>query len=308
MLNNPVILVCTDFSPPSDYAMKSAENIRRRVGGKVHALHVSDFPVHWEWISVDLSSPLFGGDVEITLLNSLKKLMREQVQRCELECTTEVSLGQVYQGIQETIDKVKPDLVILGHRGRASGPFQLGSMAAKIIASCKKPVLVSKKVLNIPLEKVAGLVSTIGPMQDIIAATEEFSFLLSAEPEIVSLWKNLSVQYFNLTTLLKSYPLLSFEQEEKDLIMAKMRERINEALDVHSKCKVRVDVTDEKHVAYQLARILHEDEVDLAIMGRHQKGMMEKLLIGSETRRMLEFYHGNILVLPPPTLRIERSS
>lgn len=299
MLNNPFVLVCTDFSPTSDFAMISAENIRRRVGGKVHAIHISDFPVHWEWISVDTNSPLFSGDVEITLLTSLKKRMQEQVERCELECTSDVSLYQIYPGIRDAIEKLNPDLVIIGHKGASEGPFQLGGMASKIVASSNRPVLVVRKVLTVPLNKVAGLVSINGPMKEIIAMTEEFSFLLSAEPEIVSLWKNVSVHFSNLLALLKSYPMVNIEQEEKELLLSKMRERINNALDVHSKCKIRVDVTDEKRVANHLAKILHEDNVDLAIMARHQKGIMEKILIGSETRRMLELFQGNILVLPP---------
>ena len=125
MLSNPVILVYTDFSIPSDYAMKSAENIRKRVGGKVHVIHVSDFPVHWDWISVGTNSPLFTGDVEISLLNSLKKLMQDQVKRCELECTTDIFLNQIYEGMHATINKLNPDLVIMGHKGKTPGPFQL---------------------------------------------------------------------------------------------------------------------------------------------------------------------------------------
>ncbi len=299
MLTNPVTVVCTDFSQPSDFAMKSAESIRRRVGGKVHAIHVSDFPVHWEWITVDSSSLLYAGDVEITLLNSLGKLMQEQVKRCELECTTGVSLNQVFEGIDTLIEKINPDLVIMGHRGESRGPFQLGSMTAKVLAASKKPVLVIKKPLTIPLGKVAGLVSTTEPMGQIISATEEFSYLLSAEPEIVSLWKDITPQFHNLSALIKANHKINFGQEEKELILSKMRERIISELDVHSKCKVRVDVTDEKHVANHLARILQDDNVDLVIMERHEKGIMDKMLIGSETRRMLELFNGNILVLPP---------
>jgi len=78
-----------------------------------------------------------------------------------------------------------------------------------------------------------------------------------------------------------------------------MREEISKVLDPHSNCKIRVEMTVEKHLAYHLVKILDEDKVDLVVMKRHQKGILDKILIGSETRRMLEIYSGNILVLPP---------
>jgi hypothetical protein len=38
-------------------------------------------------------------------------------------------------------------------------------------------------------------------------------------------------------------------------------------------------------------------------MRRHQAELLEKILIGSETRRMLEIFHGNLLILPPSQRR-----
>jgi hypothetical protein len=60
-----------------------------------------------------------------------------------------------------------------------------------------------------------------------------------------------------------------------------------------------VGVTDELQVAYHLVNILQEDQVDVAIMQRHQKKIMDRMMIGSETKRMIELFTGNLLVLPP---------
>jgi hypothetical protein len=40
-------------------------------------------------------------------------------------------------------------------------------------------------------------------------------------------------------------------------------------------------------------------KMDVIIMQRHQSTYLEKILIGSETRRMIEIFEGNIIILPP---------
>ncbi len=287
MLKNPLILVCTDFSQESDYAMKSAENLRRRVGGRVHAIHVSDFPMQRKWFAIEGDFSVFSADFEISHLRPLKKYLQEQITRCEVECTSDVFLEQSYTGISMAIEKINPDLVMMGHKGRSLGPFPIGGTTAKIVASSHKPVLVIKKVLPVPLGKVAGLVSISEPMNSIITATEDFSFSLSANPMLISLFQDISVEYEK------------FKNENPELMLARIRQRITTELDKNSKCNVRVEISDKCHVANELVKILEEEHVDLAIMKRHRKELIEKMFIGSETRRVLELFTGNILVLPP---------
>ena len=300
MLSSPNILVCTDFKQTSDFALKSAETIRKKVGGKIHVIHISDIPVNWDWVSQESSYQLQSAKLDADLYKSLQKMMSEQKKRCEVDCTTEVSLGPTYDGIMDSISKKKPDLVLMGHKGHAHGIFSLGGIASKVVSTASVPILVIKKNLCSPLGKVAGLVDTNNNMmKPIILATEEFSFLLSAQAEIISLWKNVTSQFYNLAPIEKVHPLLDLRQEVKEAILNKMMNEITKNLDEHTKCRVRVEISDEKQVAYHLVKILEEDLVDLAIMKRHQRKSMEKVFIGSETRRMLELFNGNILVLPP---------
>lgn len=299
MLSSPNILVCTDFKQTSDYALRSAEAIRKKVGGNIHVIHISDIPVNWDWVSRESSFLLNNEKLNVDLLKSLEKMMSDQINRCEVVCTSDVSLGPTYEGIMEAFKKKKPDLVLIGHKGHAHEVFNFGGIATKVVASAHVPVLVIKKLLHYPLGKVAGLVDTTDIMESIILATEEFSFLLSAQAEVISLWKNITSHFYNLAPVEKIHPLLDLKQEVKDAILNKMKTEIANHLDEHTKCRVRVEITDEKQVAYHLVKILEEDLVDLVIMKRHQRKLLEKIFIGSETRRMLEIFNGNVLVLPP---------
>jgi nucleotide-binding universal stress UspA family protein len=290
MLSKPTILVCTDFNQASDFALKSAETIRKKVGGSLHVLHIADFPVQWDWLAQDSAYLLQTEKINLELLRSLRQRMAEQVRRCEVHGTTDVVLGSTYEGIMQHISTMKPDMVIMGHKGKSQGLFNLGGIVSKVVASSTVPVMVTKKYLGSSVGKVAGLVDSSHLMKPIVTATEEMAFLLSVEPEIVSLWRNVTSQH---------HTFLDEDSEYRGVILKRMKEEITKNLDEHSKCKVRVDISDEKQIAYHLVNILEEDKVDLAIMKRHQKDFLQKMLIGSETRRMLELFNGNILVLPP---------
>lgn len=299
MLNKPSILVLSDFKPPSDCALRSAENIRKKASGEIHLLHVSDIPVAWDWIAEGASALLMSEQTVAELSRSLHKLIDAQKKRCEVQCTSEIRMGIPFQTIQDAIIRKKPDLIIMGHRDYAPNIFTVGGMVTKVVSSSPVPVLVVRKDLTFPLGKVAGLVDTQSDIQPIINATEEFSFLLSAGAEIISLWKSSDSFFTKVTAMEKITQSHQLSPDEREVILFWMRSKITEALDTHSKCKVRVDITEERQVAYHLAELLALEQVELAVMKRHEKKILEKMLIGSATRRMLEIFNGNVLVLPP---------
>lgn len=298
MLSRPNILVCTDFSEYSDYALRAAEQIRWRSNGKMHLLHVSEYPLQWDWVEPDAKNMYLSETIRQDMNRKLEQRMKEQILRCEAQATFEVLNGIVFSGITETIRHNKTNLIIMGHKGKSTTPFHLGGQTAKVVASSPIPLLVVKGAFNI--NRVAALVDSNESMMGIINAAEEASFLFDSQLEVISLWRETFTQFFNLTSLDKNSKLLRLTQEEQEEVLDKMQKRIREQLDPHSKATIKVAITAERQVAYHLLDILKKDHTDLVVMERHQKGRVEKLLIGSETRRMLELFSGSLLILPPP--------
>jgi nucleotide-binding universal stress UspA family protein len=300
MLNESRILVFTDFKPASDLVLRAAENIRKKTGGQIHVLHVSDIPVRWDWVAEGVSALLMNNKVINELSDSLHKMMANQIRRCEIHCTSKVSIGPVFEGLSDAIAKHKPDILMMGHDQHAPNLINLGSIVAKIVSSSTVPVLVIKKNLSfIPAIKVAALVDTESGMNSILEVTEELAMKLSAGMEVISLWKQSNSRFFEMAPAEKIAPDSKLSSESREILLGKIREDIHQKLIQHKHSKIRIEVSDERQVAYHLAKIMEEDNVDLAVMRRHQRGMLEKMFIGSETRRMLEIFDGNILVLPP---------
>lgn len=298
MLSKPTILVCTDLSEYSDTTLRAAEQIRRRANGKIHVLHMSEYPLQWDWVEPNVKDAYLSEAFRQQMNLGLEQRVEEQIRRCEAVASFEVLNGIIHSGIAEVINQQKATLLMMGHKGKSGTAFHLGGQTAKMVASSSIPLMVIKRDLEV--DRVAALVDTNETMKGVINAAEELSFLFSSKLEVISLWKETFTQFFNMSSLDKNSKLLRLTKEEQEDVLERMQKTIREQLDPHSKATVKVAITTERQVAYHLLDILREDHTDLVVMERHQKGRVEKLRIGSETRRMLELFPGNLLILPPP--------
>lgn len=300
MLSSPSILVCTDFKQNSDYALKSAEVLRQNTGGKIHLIHISNITTQWTWMAEESSALYEMENLRKEIMESLEQEMSKQVKRCEADCTTHISLQPTYYGIMENIKYQSYDIVILGHKSEKSlGLFNLGSIAQKIASTSNTPVLVVKKTLPPNLEKIAALVDTEDDFTSILAGAEELSFVLSAELIVLSLWQNIHTSLEKIIPKRSKHQKYVFEDKEKSLILDWMRSKISKELGSEIKNNIIVEISETKRLAKHLITILDREHIELVVMKRNQKKFLEKILLGSETRRMLEVYSGNILILPP---------
>lgn len=90
----------------------------------------------------------------------------------------------------------------------------------------------------------------------------------------------------------------STSKAEQEKMIKKLKEKIDGLLSDKQNTKVRVEVTQETKIAHALVNILNEDHANLAVMGSHSKNFLDRILLGSETKRVLELFEGNIVVLP----------
>lgn len=297
MISRPRILVCTDFSEAANLALLAAEKMRKKTNGIIHVLHVNEFPLQWDWVSSEAQAVYLNQQFRLELKESQERRLLEQIRSCEAVATGEVLEGEILHVIMEQIKKLETDFVFISHQGISHTPFHIGGIATKIIASSPRPVFVIKKPSG--ASKMAGLVDVNEMSKKLIDFCEEFSHLYHSQLEFISLWRQGFTRFFNLTSLNHQSPLLNLNAEEQKVILNKMKDIIQHCLLPDSKATIQVFVTQEKKISEELLDKLLEHQVDLVVMERHQKGKLEKFLLGSETRRMLELYPGNLIILPP---------
>lgn len=290
MLNTPTILACTDFSSHSDITLRTADKLRKATKGKLYVAHVSEIVTQ-----LDINTNTLAPSLELIHRNVEDKL-KNQIRGLEIEAEPVFVLGVPATGILEIIKDKKVDLLVMGHGGAgAIERLLLGGLTQKMIRQSPIPVWVVKKETEI--NRVVGLVDESDAMSGVIASAEELSYLLDSDLEIVSVWQDYPVSFASYTS---EYSALYFSTSkvEQEKMIKQLKDKIYGLISDKHNTKVRVEITQEIKIAHALVNILNEDHANLAVMGSHSKNFLDRILLGSETKRVLELFEGNIVVLP----------
>lgn len=296
MLSKPNIVVGTDFSSNSDLALRAGEKLRSLTNGELYLVHISSYPDDWAWLNNELMVNYDRPNLKDELVRNLYLQLERQAKKCGARCTKEVLIGQPFKGLQESLSSKNADLLIISHKGAGDTHLMYGSLASKLVSSSKVPVLIVKKDLDI--KKVAGLVDPEEPFKEIITLGEEISFLLSAELQLVVLVQDLSAKYSKFY-LAPPGEHFTYTPEERGNIISNLKRMLSEMVDPHSKSTFNIKITENPSVSSSLNEMLVENDIGLGILRRHNRTLMENFILGSVTKRMIENFEGNLLILPP---------
>ena len=275
MLNKPNILVCSDFSAASDRALMMAYRLSTKSKGKITLLHVAEAT----------KEPLAHAE--------LIEKAHAQCIRCQVEAFSEVVFGgNTIQEIKKECKEKKIDLVVIGHQGTSGlTGFLIGSVARKLASASPVPVLVVKRDRR--MEKIAALVAGKDDSKEIIDWSQELSFLTGTKLDVISVIPS-PLGLYNPGALEYSGELLHLIRSHTEIEQQKLRQYL-ERLATPS-ANVIVLPSSIHGIAYQLVELLKSENIDLAIMKKHNKKALEHFFLGSITNRVLELYEGNVLV------------
>lgn len=294
MIAYPRILVCTDFSPSSDRALKMGAKLARSTTGELMILHVAELGFY---LSTSVAR-ILPQDVDKKFTElihvDLMEQMKAQLKRCEADGRSMVVFeSNASRGINKIIDTEKIDLVVMGDKG-ATGlqNFLLGSLARKTAASAEVPVLIVKR--DTEIRKIAALVSDGEEMKKTITLTEEIGRQCGAEICVFSLVSGIPSSYAVYAQEYSSEFVSILERENKKL-MGDLRQKIEQTLSSEA-AKVVVSEVPPGDIPSQLVTLADEEKVDLVVLNKHHKSWMEKFILGSVSARVLEIFQGNILI------------
>ena len=133
------ILVPVDFGEPSERALELATDLVKQSEGEILILHVFDVPASYAGMGmspVDLLAPMWTAGRK-QLEDTLAK-----VKSTAPRATEETARGVPWREILASIERHRPDLVVMGTHGRRGLPrMVLGSVAEKIVRLSPVPVL-----------------------------------------------------------------------------------------------------------------------------------------------------------------------
>lgn len=138
------LLVLTDFTELSDYALQLAEKVADKTGAALHALHVVDVPGDSEFTK---EGELHGSnDFDITAYQSEKKFAAQNIRKwlevSGASAQTAVRYGQVVDTSLAYVQEEEIDLIVMGTREiHGLKEMMTGSTAERLVRSAPVPVL-----------------------------------------------------------------------------------------------------------------------------------------------------------------------
>jgi nucleotide-binding universal stress UspA family protein len=291
MKNIRDILVATDLSETSDVVVRAAAALAALTGGRLHVLHVYEFQSSPQMTS--LVAPTF--DDRIT---ELQQAVREQVERTVRGgvevVSTEIIIFTAYRGILDHAHTVAADLIVIGrHRGGDSSGAFLGSTADNVVRSAGVPVMIVHDPLRAPLRRVVVPIDlSAHALHALDVAMRWVASLGPADslPEMIALHVlPASVQF--TARAIDDAAIAARLQAEVAAVQARAG--------LHADLNVRTDVRWADDTADEIVRYIDTEQVDMAVLGTHGYGMLERALLGSVSSAVARSAGCPILLVPP---------
>ncbi|MEW6388253.1 MAG: universal stress protein [Thermodesulfobacteriota bacterium] len=264
------VLVCTDNSPLSQGALNAALSLARSFGCQVHLLQVVELFPFYEFPQPDLVtiSPQLTQD----LLNLRENAAREHLEACKatagqqgVDLETRLRLGtSVYGEILEETQEIKPDLIILGRRGRTGlERLMMGSVTARVIGHSPVNVLVVPRGATLDFKRL--LIASDGSSYSDAALAVSFSLARKTGAALLG---------------------VCVAREESELEAAQgILERLK------AKAEQEAVVLEPRLLQGRpfeaLVRFSQEEGINLIILGSHGHTGLKRLLMGSVAERVI---------------------
>ena len=286
------ILIATDFSEHSDYALLMGAKLQKKTNAKVTLVHISDVPPLWYWSVHNPEARAIIDDFQKETNDNLEEKIQDQMKKLDVQFDSKILFGDNFNLLHEAIEKEKADLLIMGHRGE-KGLFQIGSFAKKMIASSPIPLIITNS--NRPIDKVACLLDLSSPNTQIIEAGGFTAKIFNAHLSFFSNIPDLSSKA--LIGLPFAVGIQMFSDQDKKEIVRNSEDNIM-AMDRNiAREDIHISISQED-VSIALSDELEAFNIDLAVMAKHNRGPLEKLFIGSVSKGVIDNFKGSVLILP----------
>nr|WP_309503791.1 universal stress protein [uncultured Roseovarius sp.] len=284
------ILVATDFSDRSDLAVARATMIATKARARLHLVHVVDD---------DQKPRIVEGETAIA-----RQFLQDEVARLNridgLDCTSDVVLGDPFEGIGISADEIGPDLLVLGaHRRRVLRDVFVGTTAQRTIRRARWPVL----MVNAPAKE---------PYANVLLATDLSETSHRAAAHLVTLDLAAPDQYTLLHVFDAPVKRLAMNNalQESQMLRYHVEAQIEaeRALSEFAatlpfeRC-TRIAERNDAAISTAILKAASETAADLIVVASQGRVGLSKTFLGSISEEVLRRADRDVLVIPPNLLR-----
>lgn len=285
------ILVATDGTEASDAALQVAEGIARDHGLSTEAISVLE-PLASLYPPVDGLMvglpPAISDRARSDLRMSVVKGRLRKTLRTGDAWKVQVKVGQVASSVAEAATAIDASLIVLGLGKHRPVDRLLGDeIAAQVVRRASIPVLAVPSDAKAPLRRtVVGIDFSRASVRAARAAVSLTTppghvWLAHVKPPL-----DIPTEVYEGASVIYSQGVVGAFQ------------KIEEQLEPVDLLEVRPVVLDGR-VADELLGFASSHRADLLVTGAHGRSLVERLLIGSVTTRLLRAARCSVLVIPP---------
>lgn len=296
------VLVATDLERSGDDAIELATAWARRVGARVHALHVmGEDPFSAADFDPAPSVEALAARLHARWEHARQALDERAIHVAgQVETRTSLAMGRPWEAIVEAAKEAGSDLVVVGPHVRSDSALErirdrmLGTTARRVVRHAGVPVLVACGDVE-PLEKALGL-----PELTIVVAIDLAPGGQAALDAARALGGEAST--YVLVHVLQD----PFAPADAPLDWARVREEWERSVlvrlrDQGTRLGARVEVEVRPgSPPNALAEAARAHGAHLVVAGTHAGGALSRLLLGSTAERLLQTSPVPVLVVPPP--------
>lgn len=278
------ILCPVDLSRASGDVVSWANRFASSYGADLELLHASwvELPAYFTHAQIEELAGQSELDSE-HLVNSLKGLAAEYVDP-SVKVNYRVEEGHALEIIEKELQRLEPDLLVLGSHGRTGlARFMMGSVAENFVKSARCPVLVARGAAGeVDVRDILVPVNFTGHAREALLLACDLASRFQAE--LVAIY---AVE----------------EGKEIEDPMGELCQFIPEQSRKH--CRVR-EIIRSGEASEQVVLAAREEKADLIVMGVEHRPFLELTTIGTTTERVIR--HSPCAVLTTPTDKAESAS
>ncbi|MEN8689886.1 MAG: universal stress protein [Desulfobacterales bacterium] len=302
------VLCTTDLSDFSNMSVYYGAALARVFEATLHLCHVIDLPI----VSVHGEAFTYPPDYAQTLKEDALRQMDTLMTPLQVKWAPHVEMGAIAHSVSDLVGMTQADLVISASHGRSGlKRLLLGSVTEQLLRSIRCPFLVvtapekrdddlaEKKITrdtveNFGLKKI--LVGSDFSQDSANAVTYGFSLAQDFQSELHLVHV---VEPFAYSDALMPDPMTAEVQTDLNALLTGRLESLVPA-EARNWCEVKTSclagMPYEELVKYA---VLHA--VDLIILGIRGRGLVETLLLGSTTDRVIRRVSCPVLAVGPAT-------
>lgn len=288
------ILAATDLSTPARHAAQRAALLARQNGARLDLVHVAQ-QAPMARLQRLASAGSLPADLAQRLLDSAKARLQELadllVQDQGVQAGVKTAVGDLLPTLQAEADAHQSSLVVLGSHGDSVlRHLVLGSTAERLLGSTTRPMLVVQQApraayrsVLVPVDLSTASLRTID-LARAIAPGARLCLVHAFDLPFEGSLRHAGVS----SAVVDQYRIAAHMQAEQQL-----NELLNSA---GLPTDTTLTVVQHGDAASRILQQAKAFDADLIVMGKHSDGMLQRLFMGSVTRRVLSSTEIDVLV------------